>query len=86
MNINEYIKRKSGKAHAPQMTPEEAGAKYAGMDEAELMSELFKAAEQGRASGELNNDVIDSFYTRLLPLLTPEQSERMRELINQLKR
>ena len=32
MNINEYIKRKSGKAHAPQMTPEEAVAKYAGMD------------------------------------------------------
>ena len=31
MNINEYIKRKSGKAHAPQMTPEEAVAKYAGM-------------------------------------------------------
>ena len=46
MNINDYIRRKSQATRAPQMTPEEAVAKYAGMDEAELMSELFKAAEQ----------------------------------------
>ena len=47
--------------------------------------ELFKVAAEGRASGELNNDIVDGFYQKMLPLLTPEQAERMRELIIKLK-
>ena len=82
MDINEYIRRKN---KGRTSSPEEVLKKYAGMDESQLMNELFKVAAEGRASGELNNDVVDGFYNKMLPLLTPEQAERMRELILQLK-
>ena len=85
MDINEYVKRKN-KGKNPSLTPEEAIAKYSKMDEAELMQELFKTAEQGRANGELDNGVLDGFLTKMRPMLSPEQLERMKELINQLKR
>ena len=86
MDINEYIKRKNQAKNNWSLTPEEAIAKYSKMDEAELMQELFKTAEQGRANGELDNGVLDGFLTKMRPMLSPEQAERMKELINQLKR
>ncbi len=82
MNINDYIKKKSRN----NISPEEAVKKYAAMDEQSLMAELFKTAEEGRASGELTDEVIDNFYATVSPMLSPEQSERMRELIRELKK
>ncbi len=84
MDINDYIKRKNkGKKRA--LTPEEAIAKYSALDEASLMQELFKTAEEGRQNGELDNDVLDGFLARITPLLGKEQAERMKELIQGLK-
>ena len=82
MNINDYIKKKSRN----NISPEEAVKKYAAMDEQSLMAELFKTAEEGRASGELTDEVIDNFYATVSPMLSPEQSERMRELIHKMKK
>ena len=85
MDINEYIKRKN-KGKRESMTPEEAIMKYSKMDEASLMQELFKTAEEGRRNGELDNGVLDGFLEKMSPLLSKEQSERLKELINGLKR
>lgn len=85
MDINEYIKRKN-KNKKNQMTPEEAIMKYSKMDEASLMQELFKTAEEGRKNGELDNGVLDGFLEKMTPLLSKEQAERMKELIGDLKR
>ena len=85
MDINEYIKRKNA-SKKRNLSPEEAILKYSKMDEASLMQELFKTAEEGRKSGELDNGVLDDFLEKMAPLLSKEQSERMRELINDLKR
>ena len=80
--LAQAIKKKSRN----NISPEEAVKKYAAMDEQSLMAELFKTAEEGRASGELTDGVIDNFYTTVSPMLSPEQSERMRELIRELKK
>lgn len=80
MNINDFIRKKSN------LSPEEAIKKYAAMDEESLMAELFRTAAEGRASGELTDAVIDNFYSTVAPMLSPEQSERMRELILELKK
>ncbi|MBR2480778.1 MAG: hypothetical protein IKB56_05695 [Clostridia bacterium] len=85
MDINEYIKRKN-KGKKERLTPEEAVMKYSKMDEASLMQELFKTAEEGRRNGELDNGVLDGFMEKMAPLLSKEQAERMKELINGLKR
>lgn len=84
MDINEYIKRKNG-GKKKGLTPEEAIAKYSKMDEATLMQELFKTAEEGRRTGELDNGVLDGFLEKMSPLLSKEQAERMKELIKDLK-
>ena len=85
MDINEYIKRKN-KGKRDSLSPEEAIRKYSKMDEASLMQELFKTAEEGRRNGELDNGVLDGFLEKMAPLLSKEQAERMKELINGLKR
>lgn len=85
MKIGDYIKKKSKNTGATQLTPEEMVEKYSAMDEASLMSELFKTANESRARGELDNKTLDDFYQKVSPLLTPEQKERMAELISGLK-
>ena len=85
MKIGDYIKKKSKDKGATQLTPEEMVEKYSSMDEASLMGELFKTANESRARGELDNKTLDDFYQKVSPLLTPEQKERMAELISGLK-
>ena len=84
MDINEYIKKKNKDKKV--LTPEEAIEKYSKMDEVSLMQELFKTAEEGRKNGELDNGVLDGFLKKLSPILSKEQSERMKELIEDLKK
>lgn len=85
MKIGDYIKKKREEQGVSQLTPEEMVEKYSAMDEASLMSELFKTANASRARGELDNKTLDEFYQKVSPLLTPEQKERMGELIAGLK-
>ncbi len=85
MDINDYIKRKN-KGKQRNLTPEEAIAKYSKLDEASLMQELFKTAEEGRTNGELDDGVLDGFLERLTPILSKEQAERMKELVQGLKK
>lgn len=99
MNINEYIKRKCGNRtqsqpeaddtfrpkDAPSESTVEAYERLSKMNEEQLMSEMFRAAHDGRQSGEINDETLDRFYQTAQSFLTPEQAERMRELIIQLK-
>lgn len=85
MKIGDYIKKKNKEKGGSELTPEEMVEKYSAMDEASLMSELFKTANESRARGELDNKTLDDFYQKVSPLLTPEQRERMGELISGLK-
>ena len=85
MKIGDYIKKKNKEKGGAELTPEEMVEKYSAMDEASLMSELFKTANESRARGELDNKTLDDFYQKVSPLLTPEQKERMAELISGLK-
>lgn len=80
MNINEYVKKKRGKSMEDQVR------QYSGMNEEQLMREMFKVAEQSRKDGTLNDETLDRFFSNAQSFLTPEQSERMKELITELKK
>lgn len=90
MNIGDYIKSKKAKEakknNEPVLTPEEAIGKYSNMSESDLMSELFRSAREGRESGELTDESLEEFYNKARSFLTPEQAERMRELLIELKK
>ncbi len=92
MNLGEYIKNKQidaeNRKQQPQNTlnPQEAFNKYSNYNEQELMQELFRNAEESRNNGQLDNNMLDDFYNQAKSMLTKEQSERMQELILQLKK
>lgn len=85
MNLKDYIKRKSPDREEPK-TPEEAILTYQGMSEEGLLQEMRRVAEKNRQEGTLSNSDLEAFYQNAQSMLTPEQSAKMRTLIEELKR
>ncbi len=67
-----------------QIDVNQAINKYGAMSEEELMRELFRVGSV--SSGNVSSAELDGFYKQVKNFLTPEQSEKMRNLIIQLKR
>ena len=85
MDVAEYIRRQNAKVEqsAEPKSYKEAIDKYANFSEEELMSELFRLGSL--SSGRITEKELDDFYNKVNPYLTPEQRERMKELIIGLK-
>ena len=82
MDVGEYIRNKEKKKAAARKEGGIDVSKYTSMSEEQLMQELFRTAN---ASG-VSNEELDDFFKRAAPYLTPEQKEKMKNLIVQLKR
>ena len=88
MDVGEYIRNKQKKkendsrAKSPENLNDAIG-KYSAMNEEQLMQELFRVGKV--SSGNVSADELDAFYANVRGFLTPEQSEKMRALIMQLK-
>ncbi len=78
MDVGEYIRKKE----RMKKNSESDAAKYTSLSEEQLMQELFRVANASNVS----NEELDSFYRNTSPYLTPEQREKMKGLILQLKR
>lgn len=91
MNVADYIRNKNKETEKKQAkpnedtpkSPQEALNKYSHYSEEQLMSELFRLGSL--SNGRISAKELDDFYANVRSFLTPEQSERMRELITQLK-
>jgi len=89
MNFRDYInKRGKQKPSSPPTEDDVTSAyqRYQGLSQEELMREMFRTAEDSRSRGELSDEALDSFYSQASSFLSPEQAERMRELIRELKK
>ena len=78
MDVGEYIRKKE----RMKKNSESDAAKYTSLSEEQLMQELFRVANASNVS----NEELDSFFQKASPYLTPEQREKMKGLILQLKR
>ena len=78
MDVGEYIRKKERMKNGSSGDTK----KYTSMSEEQLMQELFRVANASNVS----NEELDSFYRNASPYLTPEQREKMKGLILQLKR
>lgn len=88
MDVGEYIRRKQrerekGETAAQEMTAEEAIRRYGSMSEEQLMQELFRVGSV--SGGNVSAGEYDDFFRRVRPFLTPEQTAKMKSLIQQLK-
>lgn len=81
MNIHKFIR--SHKKEPSTESLDEAIKSYSGMSEEQLMAELFKKGSL--STGNVSAEELDAFFAKASPYLTKEQSEKMRNLIIQLK-
>ena len=59
---------------------------YAGKSQQELMQELLSTSSRMKQSGELSSADLDDFYNKVQGFLNEEQKQRMKSLIETLKR
>lgn len=67
----------------PQMR--DAAQAYEGKSQQELMGELMRITQQQKAAGELDDAGIDAIAGSILPMLSPEQREKMDSILRYLK-
>ena len=79
MDVGEYIRNKEKKKKENKKNNDYG--RYMSMNEEQLMQELFKVAH----SSNVSEAELDDFYRSAGPYLTPEQKEKMKRLIGQLK-
>ncbi len=78
VRIKKEVKRNFGSA-------EEAIGAYSKMSEEDLMSELKSIAESERQKGTLSDEDIEKFFNTVSPMITPEQREKLKRLIGEIK-
>ena len=59
--------------------------KYQNMSESELMSELIHETNKQKQNGSLDSKKLDEIKNTILPVLNPEQANRLESLIKMLK-
>jgi len=71
----------------PKLPPQmrDAAQAYEGKSQQELMGELMRITQQQKAAGELDDAGIDAMADSILPMLTPEQREKMDSILQYLK-
>lgn len=65
---------------------EEIVNKYGNKSEAELMGELFKSVDRGKADGTLDEQELEKFADSVSGMLSPEQYQKMRSIIDTIKK
>jgi len=75
--------RDTNHALPPQM--QDVAQAYEGKSQQELMGELMRITRQQKAAGELDDAGIDAMAGSILPMLTPEQREKMDAILHYLK-
>lgn len=86
-NGNEYdAYKKTENQNASGTNWQDKIDEYASKSQDELMGELLANASRMKADGTLTPQDLDNFYNRVSAFLNDEQRERMRTLIEMLKR
>lgn len=55
------------------------------LDENRLMEELFKSVDEAKKNGEFSEEKVSGFMSKVSPMLSNEQREKMSSLLNKLK-
>lgn len=86
-NIRDYINSGNSKPLAQRAEQDVRNDvnTYGKMSEQELMCEMARVAQQSKAQGSLDDNSIKQFYAQVSPMLTEQQRNKLKQLINTLK-
>ncbi|MGN0797587.1 MAG: hypothetical protein ACI4M5_05195 [Christensenellales bacterium] len=86
MKKNKFSKvSKMGKGKMTEAQMQEQIAKYSKMSRQELIEQMHLLASQGKASGELDNEQLDKFYSQASSMLSESERNNLKDLVGELK-
>lgn len=86
MKKNKFSKvNKMSKGKMTEAQIQEQIAKYSKMSRQELIEQMHLLASQGKASGELNNEQLDNFYSQASGMLSESERNNLKGLVGELK-
>ena len=65
---------------------DEVAKRYSGADEGEIIREIMRQAEESKKAGTLSNAELDSFYTKIAPVLDAAKRKKLKSIIERLKK
>lgn len=81
--FSKVSKMSTGKMTEAQI--QEQIAKYSKMSRQELIEQMHLLASQGKASGELDNEQLDNFYSQASGMLSEKERNNLKGLVGELK-
>lgn len=86
MKKNKFSKvSKMSKGKMTEAQIQEQIAKYSKMSRQELIEQMHLLASQGKASGELDNEQLDNFYSQASGMLSEKERNNLKGLVGELK-
>ncbi|MDD7351471.1 MAG: hypothetical protein PUG90_04770 [Clostridia bacterium] len=86
MKKNKFSKvSKMSKGKMTEAQIQEQIAKYSKMSRQELIEQMHLLASQGKASGELDNEQLDNFYSQASGMLSENERNNLKGLVGELK-
>ena len=86
MKKNKFSKvSKMSKGKMTEAQIQEQIAKYSKMSRQELIEQMHLLASQGKASGELDNEQLDNFYSQASGMLSEKERNNPKGLVGELK-
>ena len=86
MKKNKFSKvSKMSKGKMTEALIQEQIAKYSKMSRQELIEQMHLLASQGKASGELDNEQLDNFYSQASGMLSESERNNLKGLVGELK-
>lgn len=64
----------------------EMAKQYEGKSEDELTRELLKVTEQGRQDGTFSNEMLETFYRSMSPMMNAEQQQKLNSIMKMIKK
>jgi hypothetical protein len=94
-DLKSMLRKKRGIADLSKKIPEnqkdaaqsieKQAQQYAGKSQDELMSELKKSVEAGKADGSFSNETMEEFIKNVSPMMDKEQKEKLIEIAKMFK-
>jgi hypothetical protein len=90
-DLKGFIKNKRGCKEDVNIDPKKEAdvkktfEKYQNKSEGELMSELMRSVEQGKADGTFTPEALSSFIGQVSPMLNEEQKRKLKNITGKLR-